>query len=224
MENESNKFLVPLAIVVAGALVAGSIYFGGSTPRPDSGQAVNTDNIEIAPVSDEDHILGDINAEIVIIEYSDFECPWCNVFHATMKTILSDYNGRVTWVYRHVPFHSKASKEAEASECAAELGGNSAFWKFADRIFEVTPSNDGLDPAELPKIAGTIGLDVTAFNTCLSSGRYTEMVKKSLNDAVKAGVTGTPYSVIFSKDDKQTPINGAQSLDKVKAKIDALLK
>ncbi len=236
MESEQpNKLLIPLAIMVAGGLVAGAIYFGGSTPRPSplnevrdkSGQATTDTKIDIAPVSEKDHIRGSRNAELVIVEYSDTECPFCKTFHSTMKEVLRTYDGQVAWVYRHFPIpqlHAKAIKEAEATECAAELGGNLAFWKYIDKIFEITPSNDGLNPDELPKIAQEIGLSASVFNECLSSGRYTELIKKSIEEAVKAGARGTPYSIIIAQDGRKVVINGAEPLANIKVKIDALLR
>jgi len=178
-------------------------------------------------VTEKDHIIGDRNAELVIIEYSDTECPFCKTFHKTMKEVVQNYDGKVAWVYRHFPIaqlHSKASKEAEATECAAELGGNQAFWKYLDKIFETTNSNNSLDPNELPKIATAIGLDGNAFNACLSSSRYAELVKKSVEEAIKAGALGTPYSVIVTRDGQKILINGAEPLTMVKTKIDGLLK
>jgi len=144
-----------------------------------------------------------------------------------MKEVVQNYDGKVAWVYRHFPIaqlHSKASKEAEATECAAELGGNQAFWKYLDKIFETTNSNNSLDPNELPKIATAIGLDGNAFNACLSSSRYAELVKKSVEEAIKAGALGTPYSVIVTRDGQKILINGAEPLTMVKTKIDGLLK
>lgn len=224
----SNKFLVPLAIVVAGVLVAGAIYFGGArSPQVVRNNQPDPSKIEVRAVSAEDHILGSVNAELVIVEYSDMECPFCKVFHNTMKEVIRSYPGQVAWVYRQLPIpqlHARAMKEAEATECAAELGGNQSFWNYLDEVFERTNSNDSLDPAELPKIALAIGLDVNAFNTCLSSGRYKEKIQESIEEATKAGARGTPYSIILSKDGTKTIINGAEPLDMVKAKIDSLLK
>ncbi len=225
---QKNKFLIPLAIVVAGGLIAGAIYFGASSqPTANSQQPTANTNIDIAPVTEKDHIRGSITADLVIVEYSDTECPYCKVFHKTMRDILSTYGGKVAWVYRQFPIpqlHARASKEAEATECAAELGGNGAFWNYLDKIFETTQSNDSLDPAELPKIAAAIGLDVNSFNTCLSSGRYADFITKSIEEAVKAGARGTPYSIIIAKDGTKTAINGAEPFASVKAKIDLLLK
>lgn len=227
MQNEQtpNKFLVPGAIVVAGALVALAIYSGG-TSAPVRNTAENAPTT-IPAVRAEDHYLGSADAEIVIVEYSDTECPFCKNFHFTMKQVLQTYPDKVAWVYRHFPIpslHERAMKEAEATECAAELGGNQAFWKYLDEIFIRTNSNDSLDPSELPIIAGDIGLNVSNFNTCLNSGRYTEKVQKSMEEAVKSGARGTPYPTIITKDGKQTTLRGAEPFESVKAKIDSLIK
>ncbi|MBI1974717.1 MAG: thioredoxin domain-containing protein [Candidatus Zambryskibacteria bacterium] len=230
-DYKTSQYTLPLAIVVAGALIAGAIYMGDSTPSASSGQAssiqaVNT-NIDLVPVSEADHIIGSPDAPVVIVEYSDTECPFCKSFHFTMKDIMSTYGNKVAWVYRHFPIvslHLKAPKESEATECAAELGGDQTFWNYINKIFETTNSNDSLDPQELPKIAGAIGLDVSAFNTCLESGKYKDMVTQSVEEAVKAGARGTPYSIIIAKDGTKTVINGAEPIDMVKSKINALLK
>ena len=115
-------------------------------------------------VDENDHVLGNSNAPITIIEFSDTECPVCKKFHETMQKIMDEYgkDGEVKWVYRHFPLdqiHSKARKEAEATECANEIGGNEKFWEYINKIYEITPSNNGLDPAELLKIAKSIGLN-----------------------------------------------------------------
>lgn len=226
-QNTQNKYLIPLSIVVAGTFVAGAIYFGGGSGGPIPSPTNDQVQIDIASVKATDHIVGSRSADLIIVEYSDTECPFCKVFHSTMKGVINTYGDKVAWVYRHFPIaqlHSKAPKEAEATECANELGGNQAFWKYIDKLFETTNSNDSLDPSELPKIATAIGLDGAAFNTCLSSGKYAEFVTKSVEEAVKAGARGTPYSVIISKDGTKTIINGAEPLETVKSKIDALLK
>ncbi|MFZ2484973.1 MAG: thioredoxin domain-containing protein [Minisyncoccia bacterium] len=227
VQDPQNKFLIPLAIVVAGGLVAGAIYFGGSSqPTTNNGQPTTNAKVDIPTVTEKDHIVGSRTAPIIIIEYSDTECPFCKVFHNTMKEIVSTYDGKVAWVYRHFPIvslHSKAPHEAEATECANELGGNQGFWNFTNKLFETTKSNNSLDASELPKIASAVGLDVAAFNDCLSSGRYTDFITKSVEDAIKAGARGTPYSVIL-KGKERIVINGAEPLASVKTKIDTLLK
>ncbi|HEY4512581.1 MAG TPA: thioredoxin domain-containing protein [Candidatus Paceibacterota bacterium] len=119
--------------------------------------AVAKQNLEktlpnMVAVTSADHIKGSLSASVKIVEYSDLECPFCKRFHTTMQEVMNTYNkdGKVAWVFRHFPLaqlHSKAPKEAEATECAAELGGNDGFWKFVDKINEITPSNNKLDQA-----------------------------------------------------------------------------
>lgn len=219
-----------MAIVVAGALIAAAVYFGGKAPETYTAGEKQRDQQsagDIAPVSDRDHVLGNRNAKVVIVEYSDTECPFCKVFHATMHRIMDSYGeGEVAWVYRHFPIaelHPHAAKQAEATECAAELGGNTGFWNYIDKLFETTNSNNTLDSAELPRIAQAIGLDVAKFNECLNSGKYTEAIGKAVESAVKAGARGTPYSVAISGN-KKVVINGAQPYEVVKQTIDSLLK
>ncbi|MEX2029080.1 MAG: DsbA family protein, partial [Candidatus Paceibacterota bacterium] len=101
---------------------------------------------------------------------------------------------------RHYPIpqlHPRAFFQAEATECAWEQGGNNAFWKYTDRLFEVTPSNNGLADAELPLIAEYVGLNVEAFNDCLASGKFKNKIDSEISDGIKAGVNGTPSSFIL---------------------------
>src|SRR3989344_2492517 len=216
-ETSKNSFSVPVAIVFAGALIAGAVFFsrGGSISNPQTGgtatlppDQTSSGVIEIQPISASEHVLGNPAAPLSVVVYTDLECPFCKTFHATMQQIADIYGkeGKVLWVYRHFPLeqlHPKAPKEAEASECATELGGKQAFWDYVNGIFKITPSNNGLDSAQLPKIAKDIGLDETAFSACLASGRYAEKVQQEYAEAVKAGGRGTPFSVIVSN----TPIS-----------------
>ncbi len=180
------------------------------------------------PVGKDDHIRGNPNAPVALIEYSDFECPFCKRFHATAKQVVNESNGQVKWIYRHFPIdelHSKARKEAAASECAAELGGNEAFWKFADRFYELTPSNNRTDTdTVLPQIAREIGLDAKQFAACLASGRHDRRIEADRQNAVNSGGNGTPWSIIVSKRGKQYPLSGAQPYAAVKQLVDLALR
>jgi len=182
------------------------------------------------PVSEaRDHIRGNPAAPVTLVEYSDFECPFCKSFHPTVKKLVDESGGRVRWVYRHFPLDEihpvKARKEAAASECAAELGGNDAFWKFADRFFELTPSNNRTDiDAVLPRIANEIGLDKARFAACLASGRHDRRVAEDLQDATASGGRGTPWSIIVSKNGKTYPLSGAQPYATVKQLLELALQ
>jgi len=190
---------------------------------PNGGQPAN---IQVAGVTDQDHIRGKKDAKVAIIEFSDLECPFCKRFHESMKQVHTAYGDKVAWVYRHFPLdslHPKARKEAEATECAAELGGNDGFWKYIDRLIEVTPSNNQLDLAQLPIIAKEVGLDQGKFTTCLNSGKYAKKVQEHTDQAVAAGGNGTPYSVILVGDQK-IPVNGAVPFEQLKSMIDSVLQ
>ena len=229
-----EKLSVPLAIVVAGGLIAGALYYSNIKSAKELAKVQvlppsDTTADEMRPISSSDHILGNPNADIIIMEYSDTECPFCKQFHTTLRRVMEEYgkDGKVAWVYRHFPIdslHSKARKESEATECANELGGVEKFWEYTNTLYEVTNSNNSLDPAELPKIAKTVGLDVKAFNSCLSSGKYADKVEADYQDAVKTGGRATPHSLLISKDGTKTTVQGAQAYESLKAVLDALLK
>ena len=251
--------LVPLAIVVAGIFIAAAIYFGGSpklavAPSTNTTQGSTQTVGDIAPVTNQDYTIGATNPQLSVVEYSDYECPFCKQFHTTMHQVLTAYPNDVAWTYRQFPIvqlHSKAPKESEAALCVAELGGNAAFWKFTDAIFLTTNSNNSLDPTELPLLAASSGIDGNAFNACFASGRYTQKVTDEVDASMKAGALGTPYNVIIAKKDitldqqkqiqtvfgsqaatvmfsikdkKILSVNGAQPYTKMKKVFDILLK
>lgn len=210
---------MPASILIAAAMVSVSLIYNvgqksiDDTRVEEGPQPVGLDNIR-AP-EERDHWRGSKDAKIVLLEYSDTECPFCKLFHQTMLKALEKYPEDFAWVYRHHPItglHPKAPKEAEATECAAELGGNDGFWKYMDRLMEVTPANNGLDPAELPKIAAFVGLDEIKFKDCLASGKYAEKISSQVKEIEKAGSFGTPYSVIFFGDEKYE-VNGFVPFD-----------
>jgi protein-disulfide isomerase len=176
-----------------------------------------------------DHIFGNPDAEITLIEYSDFECPFCKRFHSTAKQIVEAYEGKVNWVYRHFPlgFHNPlAQKEAEATECANELGGNDIFWKYADLIYERTKSNgNGLPVTSLVPLAEELGLDAEKFSACLESGRHAERVQDDSREGSEIGITGTPGNVFLHNKTGETVLkSGAYPFDALKIVIDKMLK
>ncbi len=204
-----NKLLIPFSIVIAAALIGGAIIYTRTLPAPVEQTATvatsQQDTIKVPAVHDKDHIQGSRDAKVFLIEYSDTECPFCKQFQRSLSSIIDTYGAQntVAWVYRHFPIpqlHPSAPKEAEATECVAELGGETKFWDYLDLIYRTTPGNNGLDPAELPIMAGKVGVDVTAFKTCLSSGKYTEFITNSFNEARSLGAQGTPFTVIVTKE------------------------
>lgn len=171
---------------------------------------------------DTDHVRGDASAPVTIVEYSDFECPYCQNFHSTLQQAMEQYSGQVKWVYRHYPlsFHPTAQMQAEASECAAELGGGDMFWTYADLLFE---QSETATEDSLTVIAKAQGIDEQAFRTCLTDGRYAEKVQADLSEGTNVGVTGTPGNIIIAADGSQSLISGAIPYDALAALIDEAL-
>ncbi len=242
---QQNNLFVPAAIVIAGIIVAGAIMLnnGKNQSAPVAGNTANTvvDNNAVAPtrpspaqpagivkpVTKDDHILGNPNAQVFLIEYSDFECTYCKRFHPTTKQIVDAYKGKVAIVYRHFPlgFHANAQKQAEATECAAELGGNDAFWKYTDAIFDRTTSGGtGFALSKLTPLAEELGLDKIKFNTCLDSGKYAAKVKQDMAEGTQAGVTGTPGNILWTKDGKVKLMPGSLPFEIFKQEIDQWVK
>lgn len=226
-----NHWIVPFSIIIAGALIGAGIYLSGSAPKRlanTQNQNAQIENINIKAVNSEDHIRGNPNADVVIVEFSDTECPFCKQFHNTMLRVMDEYgaSGKVAWVYRQLPIdeiHSRARNEALATECSADIGGNAKFWEYLDELFKRTNSNNSLDPAELPRIAEDIGLDQKDFDECLSSKRLASEIEEDEIDAANAGARGTPHSIVITKNGEKASIKGAQPYDVIKAVIDAAI-
>jgi len=226
-----NKISIPLAIIAAGAMISLAILIAKSPSSNSINQPTNEkkdlSEIKISPIGNNDHILGNLKAKVIVVEYSDTECPFCKSFHGIMHQIVDNYGNKVAWVYRHFPIdalHPKTRKEAEATECAASLAGNDGFWKYIDKIYEITPSNNKLDPALLPEIANEIGVDKQEFETCLSSQKFKDKINNYISDGAKAGAQGTPYSLVLVNGKVVDVINGAQPFDQVKTLIDKFIK
>lgn len=92
---------------------------------------------EAPDVSDNDHIMGDKNAEITIVEYSDYECPYCKAIHGTLEKIVKESNGSVAWVFRHWPIHQNSFLKVTAAECVNKIKGNDAFWKYTNLLYNL---------------------------------------------------------------------------------------
>ena len=251
MNNKNNFVTMPGAIIIAAAIIAIAIIWvnkpAGTTPTQSVENAVQPSDQKIAdvamkPVSSADHIFGDPNAPVKIVEYSDTSCPYCKAFDPIMQQVISAYgpSGQVAWVYRYFPLdkpgtrpdggilHVNSGHEAQAMECAASLGGNDKFWAFEKKLYETTPgvtgeTPNGLDQKQLPVIAKAVGLDEKAFNTCLDSGKFKSVVEADYLDGLNAGVTGTPYSILITPSGSKIPLEGVTSFTTLRKTIDTLL-
>lgn len=188
----------------------------------DEASIEELNNAIILPNPNE-HILGDLNtAKVVIVEYSDTECPFCKRFHGTMHQILKETNGQIAWVYRHFPIeqlHAKAFKESLATECATEQGGNEIFWKYIDEIYTQTNSNDSLPESALTGIALELGLDMVKFQDCLNTQKYKDLVDAQILSGQNLGVEGTPTSFVIVNGEVVDTIKGALPFANVMSEI-----
>lgn len=147
----------------------------------------------LAEVTSADHVRGDLSkAKVVIVEYSDFECPFCARHHPTLVDIADDYGDDVAWVYRHFPlsFHPEANPAALASECANEQG---KFWEYADAL---VANQDQLGETYYKSLAKELGMKTAQFNDCFDTEKYQDVVDADTASGRAAGVSGTPATFI----------------------------
>ncbi|MCA9362415.1 thioredoxin domain-containing protein [Candidatus Kaiserbacteria bacterium] len=220
-QSVMKDLMIPLSIVVAGLFIGAGLYFGGgSTPIQVAGVGTNptptaqptntTDAVD--PVTDADHVRGSLDAAVKIVEFSDADCPYCSRFHATMQQIVAEQDD-VAWVYRHFPLeqlHPQADSVALASECAAEIGGEEAFWTFIDGYIMTRGSGDRTAHETLiPQMITAAGVDQARFTECFENGSTQADVQADLNDAIETGGRGTPWSVVIGPSGKTYPLSGA---------------
>lgn len=178
-----------------------------------------------------DHFRGNEKAKVVLIEYSDYECPYCNKFHPTMVELMKKYPNDIAWVYRHFPlsFHPNAQPLAEASECVATYGSNEAFWKFSDSVYEkmadgsiygANVENKKVDQETILALASEAGANRSQVKACLDKGEMKQVVKDDAAGGSKAGISGTPGTIIISKKGGFELIPGALPIEQVETMLE----
>lgn len=243
-----SVYLLPGSIIVFGLIIGGSILLAaqyiiapkispgimGNNFQPGVSEAEPTSAGPTRISLDDDAVMGDKNAPVTIIEFGDFECPFCKrSFEELLPRLKREYidPGKVKLVYRDFPldFHQNARKEAEAAECARDQGGDAVYYRYHDQIYAQTQSNGtGLALTQLPVIAKSLGLNVSQFEQCLDSGKYAQEVEKDYQDGMAAGVTGTPGWFIGKSGTDNTitapATEGAQPYELFKTIIEEQLK
>ncbi len=220
------KLGAPGAIIVGALIVAVAIIYVNydRAVDPADQDAQIQDQVAEATI-DDDTIWGDKNAPVTIIEFSDYQCPFCRIFwRDTLPSIEKEYidTGKVRFIYRDYPLpsHSMAVPFAEATECADDQG---SFWEMHDMIFEEQDKlGEGtitsITPEELSVWAEDLDLDVEEFDTCMEEHKYIDEIGKDFEDGDKAGVSGTPIFFINGE-----MIRGALPFESFKTVIDAKL-
>src|SRR3989344_882390 len=243
----SNISVVLIVVLIIASFAIGSLYTKvqylekgaavAGTTTTGTNQAAGAPAAAGAPqpqvaakkpeVTNADWYRGNKNAKVVMVEYSDLECPFCIKFHPTMQQVMKEYGDKVKWVYRHYPlsFHANAQKEAEAAECAGKLAGNDGFWKYTDAIFERTTSNGtGFALDKLVPLAKELGLNEASFKQCLDSGEMAQKVKDQMAKGSEEGVTGTPGTIIIDAKGNTQLVPGALPFEQVKPMIEKALQ
>lgn len=232
-----SNLLIPAAIVVAGVVIAFAIIYtsggrptslktAGVPPPVNSKVAAGSSALSPAQLADDDPVLGDPNAPVTLVEFSDFQCPFCRgLWRDALPQIKEKYikTGKVKFVYRDFPLtsiHGLAQKYAEAGECADAEG---RFWQMHDKIFEEQDKKGAgtifdYTVMDLKRWAREIGLEGPRFDACLDSGKYRDEVQKDFNDGQAAGVSGTPGTFINGR-----LVVGALPFEQFQSLIDAAL-
>ncbi len=224
---------IPIAIIAGFALIAIAIYLTGGKDSNGINVLTNatstqTTSSSLRPVDGTDYIRGNPNAPILIVEYSDYDCPFCKQYHASLVQIMDEYgvNGRVAWVYRQFPIqqlHPNSPKISEAALCVGSIGGSEAFWKFSDLIFEERELEEMTNVVALPDYAEEAGVKKEDYIKCIEGKKMEEVVKKSVQEALAIGAQGTPYTIIMVGTE-QAVVSGNQSYDTLKGILDNLLE
>ncbi len=236
-----GSFIISISLLISGGIikvgnVANKAIPTAAAPAQPTQQAPqappeNTDPVKVS--LDDDPVMGDKNAPVTLIDFSDYECPFCKRhFEQVYSQIKKDYidTGKVKMVYRDLPlpFHDpNATDQAIAANCARDQGGDDTYFRYHGEIFKRTSSNKGLARENLPKIAADLGLNTANFESCLNSDKYKAEVQKDLDDARKYGASGTPTFFIGKSTGNEidgTKLVGAQPYAAFKTIIDELLK
>jgi len=234
-ETKSNTVFLPASILIAGVLIAGSVIYSAGrktpnpVPQPTGGNnppaVAGADLTKALAVGNRDVILGDAKAPVTLIEYGDYQCPFCGkMFTQVEPQLREEYikTGKVKMVYRNFQFLGTESANAGASaECAKDQG---KFWAYHDALYTAeikdgSENNGNLNKTLFVKLAGDAGLDVPAFTSCYDSGKYTAQVEKDRTAAGAIGVNSTPTSYVNGQ-----MVQGAQPYSAFKSVIDIALQ
>jgi protein-disulfide isomerase len=219
------QFLEKKGGTEASAQAAGQI--AGAANNPQGAPAAPAEGTPVSIKLTDAPVQGNKNAKVAIVEFTDFQCPFCGqLFTTTFPDIKKNYidTGKVKYMVRDFPLfqiHPYAQKSAEASHCAEDQG---KYWEYHDKLFT---NQTALTTDDLKKYAADLGLNASQFASCVESGKYTDRVKKDQAEGEKYGVRGTPSSFVgIVKDDTVTAVqvSGAVPFDSFKATIEDQLK
>jgi len=202
------------AVGDGGSTKTASANLNTNSAAPTNTAAAPSGPIDVK-IEDDDQVTGNKNAKVTLVEFSDFQCPFCQSFKSVIDQVLKDYKDKVKVVYKHYPLttiHPMAQKAAEAAECAADQG---KFWEMHDKLFA---NQSTLSVDNFKAWAKELGLKESTFNSCLDGGKKSDKIAADQQYGDSIGVSGTPTSYVNGN-----IVAGAQSYDYVKNLIDQAL-
>lgn len=202
----ANRAVLRIGVYVFVTLsicAAAAAYIGNERmAKAQYNETNNTTSLIVRSLTADDHVQGDRNAPFQLIVYSDFSCPYCkSFFSTTLPRLQAQYGSQIVIVFRHLPLiaiHPRAFREAEASECAADIAGEDAFWEFEQQMYAHPDFENGLSDSQLTSLVSNIGIDATRFAACMASGAVGERIRKDMTEAAVAGLNYTPTTVLKS--------------------------
>jgi len=209
MQDTKQTLILAGSILVGLALVAGAIFFSGI---PGVGSSASADQASTGSPQREkeklQRLYGDPDAKTTIVEFSDYECPYCSRLHPTLKKVVDESEGAIKWEYRHLPLaiHAAAEPAAIAAECVGDLVGNDAFWSYSTALLA---NQRGLNTAFLQAQAVTAGVDIAEYQSCIASSEVANRVQDDTQSALSFGGSGTPFSVVVFADGTTKTVSGA---------------
>lgn len=217
-----KEWLIPIAIICAGALLAFAVY----SVRHHAVIQTNGNPDAVRAVSTSDHVLGNPAAAVVIIEYADIDSEYSKNFQKVMEQVMQSYGStaNVAWVYRHLPATGvdvNSESHAEAAECVAMLSGTNNFFKFIDALQTAAPGENQFNPAGYDAIVQSLGVSSGSFDGCMTAHTYQKRVAADYQNAGEIGATGSPFSILLVKGQKPSVISGSIPYDTMKQIIDA---
>lgn len=224
-------FTTPVAIIVAAIILGGS-HLGYALLAKPTTAAAPTTIFAGRPVDDTDLATDNVKSKVIVMEYSDTECPFCAQLHPTITKLREEYASKISFVYRYFPLtqiHPHAFEESRAIYCVGKLLGANKRMEYINQMFteKLNKKNMVLPEGGKEALAKNVGVSEAAFSTCLASQESSDAINASMQDGVTAGVQGTPATFILLKNKKGyevvSMVDGARPYEYLKAAIDQAL-
>lgn len=220
-----RSYLLPAAILVAGLILAIAIYAVRTGTEP----AIPEGDVSfLRGISPDDHLVGSPEALVTVVTYSDIDCAYCKQYQRTMEQIMTEYgaDGRVAWVYRHLPLldkHPEAALHAQAAECAASLAGGDTFWRFIGAMQEQAPGEATFESDDYDILLPRFSIPAEAFTQCMDTSRFADRVALDARNAVEIGATAAPFTVLLIEGANPVTISGAPPYPAMRKAIEQAL-